>query len=277
MKFSVISADTPLNLNMPFMLRGSYKECARVASEIGFDGIELQIQNPLDYDFKLLKDGFDEYDLEVSAVTTGLAYLFEGYSMSSDDKEVRKKTVERLKRHLDMSKYLNSQILLGFIRGRRKRDESEYEFEARLSESMYKILEYAEEIDTYIVFEQINRFDGDVYNSTERTLEFIKKFKSKRLFYNADTYHMASEDKDVYSAIINSKEYLTLFHISDFGRLLPDDKHFNFQEAAKALKEIDYKGWVTLECKPSEDMVGGVRKGFEYMKDLLSSQQIMRV
>src|SRR5690606_7460853 len=101
---------------------------------------------PLDYDFKLLKDGFDEYGLEVSAVTTGLAYLFEGYSMSSDDKEVRKKTVERLKRHLDMSKYLNSQILLGFIRGRKKKDESEYEFEARLSDSMCKILEYAEEI-----------------------------------------------------------------------------------------------------------------------------------
>ena len=77
MKFSVISADTPLNLNMPFMLRGSYKECARVASEIGFDGIELQIQNPLDYDFKILKYGFDKNNLEVSAVTTGLAYLFE--------------------------------------------------------------------------------------------------------------------------------------------------------------------------------------------------------
>ena len=151
-----------------------------------------------------------------------------------------------------MSKYLNSQILLGFIRGRKKKDESEYEFEARLTDSMCQILEYAEEIDSYIVFEQINRFDGDVYNTTERTLEFIKKFKSKRLFYNADTYHMATEDKDIYNAIINSKEYLTFPYIR--CRKKPDIT-LNFQDAT--LKDMDYM--VTWNYKG--DMVGGVKKG----------------
>ena len=185
--------------------------------------------------------------------------------MSSRDPQVRAKTVERLKRQLDFAKALDSQVLIGFLRGRREPGETDEEFEELLSDSMYKTLEYAEEIGGTVCFEQINKNDGDLYNTTAETLRFIKKFNTPRLVYNADTYHMATEETDVTEAIKASKGYLTLFHVSDPGRLLPDDRHFDFYKAAAALRAIDYEGWVSIECKPLPDGETVARRGIEYL------------
>lgn len=269
MKFSILACDKLLSKDFPFILRGSYRESAKIASDIGFEGIELQIQDPQNYNSKELKKVFEDYSIEVSAISTGLSFIFEGYSMTSNDRDIRDKTIERLKRIMDMSKVLNTQTLIGFIRGRMYADENEKDYEEKLSESMYKLLEYAEYIESPIVFEQINRNDGDVYNTTEDTIDFIKKFNSKYLFYNGDTYHMITEDKDISSAIKYSKDYLSLFHISDYERLLPDDKHFNFKITADALKEINYTGWVSLECKPLPSSLEAAQIGLNYLQGLL--------
>ena len=265
MKFSILAADIPLSSDFPFPLRGSFDNCARLAAELGYNGIELQIRNPLDYDHQALRKMLDRYDITASAVTTGMSYTFDGHSMSSRDPQVRAKTVERLKRQLDFAKALDSQVLIGFLRGRREPGETDEEFEELLSDSMYKTLEYAEEIGGTICFEQINKNDGDLYNTTAETLRFIKKFNTPRLVYNADTYHMATEETDVTEAIKASKGYLTLFHVSDPGRLLPDDRHFDFYKAAAALRAIDYEGWVSIECKPLPDGETVARRGIEYL------------
>ena len=265
MKFSILAADIPLSSDFPFPLRGSFDSCARLAAELGYNGIELQIRNPLDYDYKAVRKMLDLYDIAASAVTTGMSYTFDGHSMSSRDPQVRAQTVERLKRQLDFAAELDSQILIGFLRGRMEPGESKEEFEELLSDSMYKTLEYAEEISGTVCFEQINKNDGDVYNTTAETLRFIRKFNNPRLVYNADTYHMATEETDVTEAIKASKGYLTLFHVSDPGRLLPDDRHFDFYKAAAALRAIDYEGWVSIECKPLPDGETVAKRGIEYL------------
>ena len=268
MRFSIIAVDIPLPADFPFPLRGSYEECARRAAAFGYEAIELQIQNPLDYDYAAVRKSLERYGMRASAVTTSLSYLFEGHNMSAKDSSVRAKTVERLKRQLDFARELDSQILIGFLRGRMEADDTAEQYESRLSESMYKIIEYADEIGGRICFEQINRRDGDLYNSTAETLRFIGKFKSERLFYNADTYHMISEEGDVAAAVRLAKERMSLFHVSDCGRLLPDGRHFDFRAAAAALRSIDYDGWVTIECRPVPDEDSVARDGIAYLSNI---------
>ena len=265
MRYSILAADIPLTSDFPFPLRGSFDGCARLAAELGYDGIELQIRDPLDYDGRALRRMLDGCGLRASAVTTGMSYTFDGHSMSSRDPQIRARTVERLKRQLDLAAELDSQILIGFLRGRMEAGETKEEFEGLLSDSMYKTLEYADKIGGTVCFEQINKNDGDIYNTAAETLRFIRKFNDPRLVFNADTYHMVTEEKNVTEAIKISKGYLTLFHVSDPGRLLPDDRHFDFYEASKALREINYDGWVSIECKPLPDGETVARRGIEYL------------
>lgn len=71
MKFSVCTVDRPLEAVSPFPLRGtSYEECAIVAENLGYDGIELQIQDPAQYNPKELKATLDRHNLGCSAITT---------------------------------------------------------------------------------------------------------------------------------------------------------------------------------------------------------------
>ena len=119
-----------------------------------------------------------------------------------------------------------------------------------------------------MVMEQINRNDGDVFCSTERTMSFLEKFKSDWLLYNGDTYHMITEDKDVPGAIRRSLSKLVLFHVSDEGRLLPDDKHFDFGQAAAVLKEAGYDKWVSIEAKPEPTSFEAARRGLNYLRSI---------
>jgi len=238
MKFSVCAIDRDLSPDLPFPLRGkSYEECAAFASRLGFDGIELQVQNPLSYNGKKLKSMFCQYGLKVSAVTTGLAYTMEGMSMVHEDPNIRMATIERLKRQLDLARELDSQILIGYLRGRKRPEQS-----------------------------KVNRRDGDVFCSTDRTMRFLEKFHSDWLVYNGDTYHMLSEDPDILAAIRRSLSKLVLFHVSDENRALPDDRHFNFHEAATVLKESRYDKWVSIECKPLPNSAEATRQGYAYLK-----------
>lgn len=267
MKFSVCAVDRDLDVNVPFPLRGnSYEECAACAEKLGFDGIELQIQDPLRYDAKELRAILERHNLGASAISTGLAYTYEGMSMVHPDKNTRAATVERLKRQLDLAKELNSQILIGYMRGRKAPNQTDAEFEDILTDSVRQVLDYAEEIQTPMVMEQINRNDGDVFCSTERTIAFLEKFHSDLLLYNGDTYHMITEDHDVPAAIRRSVGKLVLFHVSDVGRSLPDDKHFNFYEAARVLKECHYDKWVSIEYKPIPNSYEATKQGIEYLK-----------
>lgn len=267
MKFSVCAVDRDLDVNVPFPLRGkSYAECAALAAQLGFDGIELQIQNPLDYDPAQLRRIADGNGLQISAVTTGLAYTYEGMSMVHPDRAIRATTVERLKRQLDLARVLDSRILIGYLRGRKQPGQSDLEFEDILTESVSQVLDYAEQIQTPMVMEQINRRDGDVFCSTERTMRFLEKFNSPWLQYNGDTYHMAKEDPDVPAAIRRSLSKLVLLHVSDAGRSIPDDQHFNFYQAAEVLKQARYDKWVSIEWKPLPNSYESTKFGIEYLR-----------
>ena len=269
MKFSICTVDRPLESTSPFPLRGSsYEECAAVAEMLGYDGIELQIQDPSKYDAKELKASLDRHGIGCSAVTTGLAYLFEGMSMVHPDEKIRLATVERLHRQLDLARELDSQILIGYLRGRKSPGQTDQEFEDILTDSVSRVLEYAEEIRTPVVMEQINRNDGDVFCSTDRTMRFLEKFNSDLLLYNGDTYHMITEDRDVPGAIRRSLKKLVLFHVSDEGRLLPDDSHFDFREAADVLKAEGYDKWVSIEAKPEPTSFEAARRGLQYLRNV---------
>ncbi|MBR4579255.1 MAG: sugar phosphate isomerase/epimerase [Oscillospiraceae bacterium] len=267
MKFSVCTVDRPLPMATPFPLRGtSYEECAAVAEKLGFDGIELQVQDPSLYSAKELKASLDRHGLGCSAITTGLAYIFEGMSMVHPDEKIRLATVERLYRQLDLAKELDSQILVGYLRGRKSPGQSDEEFEDILTDSVGRVLAYAEQIQCPFVMEQINRNDGDVFCSTERTMSFLEKFHSDWLLYNGDTYHMVTEDPDIPAAIRRSLSKLVLFHVSDPGRMLPDDKHFDFYQAAAVLKEAGYDKWVSIEAKPMPNSFECSRIGINYLR-----------
>ncbi len=84
--------------------------------ELGYQGVELAIRNPQDIKEGEIKEIVKNHQLVIPAIGTGQAFIEEGLSLSSREREIREKTIERLKSHIDFASQWRSLVIIGLIR-----------------------------------------------------------------------------------------------------------------------------------------------------------------
>jgi sugar phosphate isomerase/epimerase len=125
---------------------------------------------------------------------------------------------------------------------------------------------YAEKLETTLVLEPINRYETRFFHTLDEAIGICKEVGIPNLKILADTFQMSIEERNIAESIRRAGEYVRHVHLSDSGRLLPGHGNINFKSAFAALKEIGYKGYMTLECaipgNPEEELPRCV----EYLK-----------
>ena len=69
----------------------------------------------------------------------------------------------------------------------------------------------------------------------------------------ADLFHMNIEEADIPASIRTVEDYLGHCHLADSNRLLPGHGHTDFVSSSLALREIEFEGWLALECSVTGD------------------------
>jgi sugar phosphate isomerase/epimerase len=88
---------------------------------------------------------------------------------------------------------------------------------------------------------------------------------------------MALEEKNLKESILYCKDKpLGYVHYSDNNRFYPGGGALNFLELTRALIDIGYTGFVTLECLPYPDAGESARRGLLYMKSIENAVTIER-
>src|SRR5699024_3369565 len=193
-----------------------------------------------------LKDILLENNLKVSAITTGYPYFSEGISFTSQTQESRKKTVQIIKEYVDLANILETQVVIGSIRGNGNREHDYQNFIKCLKELLIK----AEQKNVNILLEPINRYETKLINTVDEGLEIIKKVNSKKLKLLLDTFHMNIEEKSIYESIKKANELIYHFHVADSNRKPMGCGHLNFNAIFKTLTEISYTKAVSAELVP---------------------------
>ena len=275
LKYAVSITDEKVGVNTPIMLHGTFEECFRNAAECGYDGVELQIKNPTTRDAKQLQGLMEKYHLAIPAITTGMEYFGNGLSLISEDPEVQQRAVDRLIEHIDLAAQLNSLVLLGSMRGSID-DLSRYEeLEARLIRNVEKVQEAAERRKVDVVIEPINLYVNNYINSLDEGTAFVKKVNSPNFWLMIDTHHMRMHDGDMYEAILRNKDLIRYVHYSDGNRYYPGGGNIDFLQCTRALLEIGYQGWVTMECLALDDGKHCAKRAVEYCRQLEQACQAL--
>jgi sugar phosphate isomerase/epimerase len=107
MKYSFIVMDPPT------------RDTFATLQDCGYDGIELNMREPFDLDS--VERNLEDHNLVMPSFLTGEAY-FDGLCLSSPRAEVRRQTVERLIRYVDIAHRFKSIMVVGLLQGLR-RDE----------------------------------------------------------------------------------------------------------------------------------------------------------
>lgn len=268
MKYSAVISDGTFPCNTA-VLQGDLKEVIKEAAEIGYDAVQLTVNDPSEVDRKLILDEIDKYGLRVSALATGRIYSVDGLSLGSKDEANRTSCVERMKGHIDLARELDgSMVIIGGVRGWSRDADSLEEYHKQFDKSIAEIVEYAEKEKIVVILEALNGEESDIYISIRDTAAYIRKVNSPSFKLQLDTMHMLNENEEIYQQILDNGDILAQLDISGQDRSCPDGDKYDYPLVIKALKEINFQGYLAFEYK-AEPPSNAAKKGLDYIRKLL--------
>jgi len=218
------------------------------AKELGFEVLDINIAYPDEFPLDAVKKEQEKFDMEIVITTI----LEKRGNIISPDPEIRKVGVSLLKRLVDISNALGSEIFGGvnyaawnYTTGK-SRTEEEWEWSIA---SMKEVAKYAEDTgNVSVCVEPINRFESHFLNVAEDAIQYCKDVGTKNMKVHLDTFHMNIEEYNLVEAVrICGKEYLGYMHTCENNRGIPGNGHVPWKGIFKAVKEIGYNGPLVIE------------------------------
>ncbi|WP_308588890.1 sugar phosphate isomerase/epimerase family protein [uncultured Oscillibacter sp.] len=264
---ATVAMQAPPGSPFPIVQPDIYKTADWLADH-GFDSLELHVQRPDLVNGVTLKEHCDNRGLRISTIGTGMAYSYEGLTVTTPEDSVRAKAIQRLREQINLASVLGCAVVIGSMRGGLAADEDIAAVDRRMVEGMKPLCEYAEAKNVDICVEALNRYETRYLRTGEDVLELIEKVGSKRLLVHLDSYHMNIEEADMAGAILRCGAHLGHFHACDSNRCYPGSGHIDFKPILEALRTIGYRRNVTLEILPVPDGFTAVQRGLAHLKQL---------
>jgi sugar phosphate isomerase/epimerase len=99
-----------------------------------------------------------------------------------------------------------------------------------------------------VFLEPLNRYEATFLRRVEQAADLAERIGSPRIRALADMFHMNIEEADMAKPILSAAEQLAYIHTADNNRLQPGAGCLDFAPTFRALKEIGYTGYISIEC-----------------------------
>jgi len=240
---------------VPFSFCRTLEIALPMLRALGYDGVELLLRRAEDLDAGELERLLAKHEIELSAIGTGLATT-DGLYLGSRDEKIRQEAAKRVLGFSKMAERFDCGVIVGSIKGG--------VVPAPSSESLVRSMTELREVR--LIIEPLNRYESSLINKASQAAELIKGQNLERSLVLLDTFHMNIEEKSMADAIRSVGERLGYFHIADSNRRAPGDGHIPFAEIFRALKEIDYDGYVSAEILQEPTSEVALRKTIEFVR-----------
>lgn len=262
------------------------KYAPRIAS-MGFDTIEIPIENPVELNTKEIRKIIEDNGLSV----TTCAAMGPGRDLVHPDQTVRETGVDYVRRSLDAANELGSDVFVGPIYaevGRLwKADENQRENEKKLLiTQLIKLSEYADENNVVLCVEALNRFETSFLNLTSQVVEIVDQVDHPNCKILIDLFHAGIEEKNLGDAIRIAGDRLYHVQVAENDRGTPGTGQFAWEEIPRALNDVNYDRHIIIETFTPENEILAkaasiwrplaespdalASEGLSYLKDLFS-------
>jgi D-psicose/D-tagatose/L-ribulose 3-epimerase len=214
--------------------------------EAGFDGVEIAIFHPDAFDAPALRRGFEENGLECTVVSV----LSPEVNIIADDTAVRERGYDYLAACIRRVAEAGAKLFcgplyapLGHLPGRRRTAE-EWD---RAVETYRRLAPVLEETGVTVAIEPLNRFETYFLNTAADAARFCREVNHPNVGILLDTFHANIEEKKIGDAYRIAGPYLKHVHTCENDRGTPGSGHVEWEDVFKALREVGYDGWLTIE------------------------------
>ncbi len=265
-----------VSLAAPITLRGDIESICERCQSLGYEGIEIQLANPGQFDWKNIRKTTDAYGITVTALATGREFHQNKLYLLDENPAVRKAAIERLKEHVDMAAELGAMVIIGSMR-KDIPDFSRYDYyEGLHNEAVIAVADYAAGKGVTIILENILTFVSNFMNTMRQTADVVRRINRPNVRIHLDTYSMNMEENNIPAAIKYCMPELEYVHFADTARLYPGGGNIDFGQFMHSLLDVGYKGWIVTECIPWPTEMLCAERGLQYMKALETIVQVQR-
>lgn len=259
-------------------------------SSMGYDAVEVAVEDPHLIDAVALRDGLDKYNLDV--VVCGAFGASRDFT--SDDKSLHKNSFDYLNACFDLCRAIGA----GFVGGpmysavgkarmlplaQRKK-----EWDLAVT-NLRMVCEMASDKGLQIALEPLNRFESDLVNTVDDVVRLINEIDHPAARIMIDGFHMNIEEPDIERAILTAGDKLIHVQVSENYRGTPGTGQTRWDAYLRALEKISYKGVVSIESFTTEnkELAGAVcfwhpmaesqdlfaSEGLKFLKDWVNHSQ----
>jgi len=246
---------------MKFGCCGSIEEIELISSS-GADFIEFAVTSIMQTNVAEVKERLDKVGLKAYSFNVFLPGDLPITGPNVDLKKVETYVKEALGR----INFLGGKVVV-FGSGRSRSFPEGFSRETanlQIIEFLNIVDRYAKEYDIKIAIEPLNKKESNIINTTLEALEFADKINSPNIGVLIDNYHADLENEPL-SNIYRIREKLYHVHVSDRERVAPGKRDYDFKSLFNVLKEIEYRGFISVECR-WEDKKQELPKSLEFLR-----------
>jgi sugar phosphate isomerase/epimerase len=232
----------------PWIYWDDLAESCRKAGALGFDGVELFTATSSEIEEGSFKDILAANNLACSAVGTGAGKVLNGWTLTHADPGNRDQALGFIKGMIDFGARFGAPAIIGSMQGNVEKDEERAAVLDHLAEGLNVLGKHAEMQGVPLIYEPLNRYETNLFNTLESGVEFLARLDTKNVVLLADLFHMNIEESSIGDAIRASGDRIGHVHLADSNRRPAGFGHTDIGEAARALKDIGYTGYVSAEA-----------------------------
>ena len=212
----------------------------------GYDGLEIPIVRGSIDDYARLGEALDRAELRRTALTV----MPPGKNPISSDDSERRAGFAHIAWAIAAAHALGAEMLVGPIHQTlgvfTGEPPSAIEL-ARLAAFHRHAGDVAAEYRIGIAVEPMNRFECHILNRMDALARHLEAVNHPSLGALYDTFHANIEESHPVAALLENAHLIRHVHISESHRGMPGSGHVNWPATFRALKQINYAGWLTVE------------------------------
>jgi sugar phosphate isomerase/epimerase len=236
--------------------------CVR-AAELGFDAVELFFGEASSVNVTELKTLLAKYSLAVSAFGSGAGWVKHKLRLTDPDASIRRRAVEYVAQLIDVAAQFHAPVIIGSMQGRWGDGVVREQALEWLGEALNELGQRAAKHNVPVLYEFLNRYETNLFNSAEPTLIFLKTLRTQNVKLLCDLFHMNIEERDIGAALRLAGGKMGHIHFADTNRHAVGCGHLDFAPIASALREIGFAGFVSAEVLPLPDADTAARQSIE--------------
>ena len=240
----------PLIKSGPWIYWDHLEQSMAHATSLGFDAVELFTASADALDVTATQLLLEKYQLQIAAVGTGAGKVIHGLTLTDPEEAVRKKAIDFIEKMISFGAHFQAPAIIGSMQGNIMAGVEREQAMGWLAEALHHLGNHAASQGVQLIYEPLNRYETNLINTISDGVSFLKAHQIKHVGLLADLFHMNIEEVDIAASLRAHRDFIMHIHFADSNRRPVGNGHSSFIEIAKALKEINYQGYVSAEAFP---------------------------